>query len=136
MKHLKKGRKFSRTAEQRQAMLKNLLGSFFAKEKITTTEAKAKELKSIFESAVSQAKRSLKRSEKERISVLRTVKSGLPRNISLSALGKIAKRFSSREGGYARIIKKGSRNSDGAKMAVIEMLEEQKSAGQTNDNKQ
>ena len=75
MKHLKKGRKFSRTAKQRQAMLKNLLGSFFAKEKITTTEAKAKELKSIFESAVSQAKRSLKRSEKERISVFRTVKS-------------------------------------------------------------
>jgi len=124
MKHLKKGRKFSRTAKQRRAMLKNLLGSFLIKEKITTTEAKAKELKMISEKMISQAKKVLSDDKKESISAMRIVRSGLPQNVTPSAIKKIAERFVARKGGYVRIIKKGARRSDSAKMAVIEMVSE------------
>jgi len=124
MKHLKKGRKFSRTAKQRKAMLKNLLGSFLLKEKITTTEAKAKELRMISEKIISQAKKVLSDDKKESISALRLVKSNLPQNITPAVIKKIAERFVARKGGYVRIIKKGARKSDSAKMAVIEMLSE------------
>lgn len=105
-------------------MLKSLLGSFLIKEKISTTEAKAKELKMISEKIISQAKKILSDKKEDSISSLRLIKSDLPQNVTPAVIKKIAERFVARKGGYVRIIKKGARKSDSAKMAVIEMVSE------------
>jgi large subunit ribosomal protein L17 len=122
MKHLKKGRKFSREKGQREAMLKIMLGNFLLKEKMRTTEAKSKELKTLVEKFISKTKNILVDGKIANLPQLRILMSKLPRNISTEILKKIAEKFQGRTGGYVRIIKLGRRNSDGAKMAVIEMI--------------
>lgn len=124
MKHLKKGRKFSREKGQREAMLKIMLGNFLLKEKMKTTEAKAKELKTKLEKFISKIKDILVGEKIANLPQLRILKAKLPRNVSTDTLKKIAERFANRTGGYVRITKLGRRQSDGAKMAIIEMLKD------------
>ncbi len=123
MKHLKKGRKFSRMKKQREAMLKTMLGSFILKEKITTTEAKAKELKKISDRFFGRAIKAVSQKEKkDQLSAMRFLSSQLPRNIKVDQIKKIAEKFSAKKSGFTRIIKKGARRSDSAKMAIIEII--------------
>ena len=81
MKHKKSGRKFSREKDQREAMLKIMLGDLLLKKRITTTLAKAKELKMIAEKIIGRTKKP---------ESLRQLKSKLPRNIDLKTLRGIA----------------------------------------------
>lgn len=129
MKHLKKGRKLSRTRKQRKALLKVMLGDFILRERIKTTEAKAKELKEKAEKIISLAKKILAEAKGDNISQVKFVRSQLPRSIKAETLKKIAERFSNRKGGYAKIVKIGQRRSDGAKMAIIELIKEKTYAG-------
>lgn len=115
MKHLKVGRKFSRKKKQREALLKTMLGDLFVKRKIKTTLAKAKELKSIAEKMIGQ----LKKSQTERI-----LKRKLPRNVSTSIMRDLIAETTSRKSGYIRITKLGSRRSDSAQMAIIEIIKD------------
>ncbi|MBI3420731.1 MAG: 50S ribosomal protein L17 [Candidatus Sungbacteria bacterium] len=114
MKHLKKGRKFSRRSNQRQALLKGLATSFFLYEKITTTQAKAKELRPFVEKCITRAKQPT-------ISNRRL----LGKILSAAAVKKAMDAASlhiSRPGGYTRITKLGVRKSDSARMAMIELI--------------
>lgn len=125
MKHLKKIRKFSREKKQREAMLKTMLGSFILKEKITTTEAKAKELKRICDQLLGKAVKAISQGEKkDKLAALRFLSSRLPRNIKIDKIKKLAESFSAKKSGFTRIIKKGARRSDSAKMAIIEMIKD------------
>jgi large subunit ribosomal protein L17 len=124
MRHLKQGRKLSRKIGQRKALLRGLLGSLLEKEKITTTEAKAKELKKFAERVISQAKKILSAKKEESLFAVRKVSAKTPSLVTKSKLEEIAKRFSGRKGGCTRIIKLPSRRSDGAKMAIIEILKD------------
>ncbi|MDI6777822.1 MAG: 50S ribosomal protein L17 [Patescibacteria group bacterium] len=124
MKHLKKGRKFSREKKQREALLKIMLGDFLMKGKIRTTEAKAKEIKIKMEGIISEAKKKLSSNKNASLFCMRNLKAKLPQNITADKLKNIAQKYSKRRGGYVRIIKLGQRKSDGAKSAVIEMLKE------------
>lgn len=121
MKHLKKGRKLSRLKKQREALLKTMLGSLIKKGKIETTEAKAKELKKLAEKVVNRIKKSSKEGKID-VSALRQVKRHVPKHIDVKEFSEIAKSFASRNGGYIRIIKKGVRLSDSAKIAIIEFV--------------
>jgi large subunit ribosomal protein L17 len=124
MKHLKQGRKFSRKKDQRKAMLKTMLGSFLMRGKITTTEAKAKELKRISDSLIHKCKQAVSLEEKrDNLAAIRFLSAHLPKNIKSEQIKKIAERFATRKSGFSRVIKKGSRRSDSAKMASIEMVE-------------
>ena len=114
MKHLRKGRKFGRKRDQRRALMKSLASSFFMLGKIKTTEAKAKELRSFAEKLLTRAK------NQNLVNI---------RHLNNFFSDKAAKRIaaeaallSSRSGGYTRITKLGSRKSDGAKMAIIELV--------------
>ncbi|MFA5925492.1 MAG: 50S ribosomal protein L17 [Parcubacteria group bacterium] len=125
MKHLKKIRKFSRKKDQREAMLKTMLGSFITKGRITTTEAKAKELKRISDRIISRFKQVVATDEKgSKLAVVRYLTAQLPKNVGMEQIKSIAGRFSKRESGFSRVIKKGARRSDSAKMAILEMLSE------------
>lgn len=123
MKHLKKGRKFSRKKKQRKALLKTMLSAFLLKGKIRTTEAKAKELKKETEKVVSDLKRARTKGKEAGLAKLRQAKTMLPAGVSMKVLSGIAEKFKKKEGGYAKIIKLGQRKSDGAPMAVLEMTE-------------
>lgn len=115
MKHRKTGRKLSRNKKQREALLKIMLGDLLVKRKITTTLAKAKELKMIGEKMIGQ----LKKSES-----LRLPKSRLPRQVTPAVIRNLAALTASRKSGYLRITKRGARRSDGAPMAILEIIED------------
>lgn len=118
MKHRVKGRKLSRVRKQRKALLKILLGHLIMREKIQTTEAKAKELKFNIDQIINQAKRV----EKERVVALRELKKAIPHPALEKISGDFIKKFSARSSGYTRVIKLNQRKSDGARMAVIEFV--------------
>jgi len=115
MKKLKKGRKFNRKKDQRKALLSSLMNNLFLKERIKTTEAKAKELSRLAEKKITKAKR-MNLSDR-RI---------LLKDLSLPVVRKLEKeigpRYKDKKGGYTRIIKIGPRKTDGSKMALIELV--------------
>lgn len=110
-----KGRKLSRKVGPRKELLKTLANSFFVHEKIETTEAKAKELRPIAEKMITRAKN---------VSVAnrRILAKYLNDKTVKKLVTEIAPRYKERNGGYSRIIKLGPRSSDGAKIAVIELI--------------
>lgn len=116
MRHLKKGRKFHRKKGQRNALLKNLIANLIVKERMETTEAKAKETKSAAEKMVTIAK-------KQNLASLRILLSRLNKKAAQKLYYQIAPRYAERKGGYLRIIKSAKfRKNDAAKMAIIEFV--------------
>lgn len=115
MKHLKKGRKFSRKIGPRKALLRVLTNNFFVHEKIKTTEAKAKELRSIAEKMITKAKNNT-------LANRRLLEGYLTSENTKKVIEKIAPLYKERSGGYTRIIKLGPRDSDSAKMVIIELV--------------
>lgn len=115
MRKRKKGRKLSRKRNQRRALLKSLASALILKEKIKTTEAKAKEVAPFVEKQISRAKISSLVSR-------RLLSKFFSPEIVKKLLNEIGPRYKDRPGGYTRIIKLGPRKSDGAKMAIIELV--------------
>ncbi len=119
MKHHDKNRKFGRPRNQRRALLRSLAVSLIGNEKIKTTEAKAKELRPFIERLITKGRTgtlAATRLVAERLG-------GSHKNEVRKLIDDISPRFKKREGGYTRITKTGRRDSDGSKMAVIEILE-------------
>jgi large subunit ribosomal protein L17 len=115
MRKRKKGRKLSRKRDQRRALMKGLARELFLKEKIKTTLAKAKELRSFAEKFVERAK-------EKNLSNVRYLRSYFDKETVKKLFAEIGPRYKERKGGYARIIKLGQRKSDGAEMAIIELI--------------
>ena len=115
MKKRKKGRKLSRKTGQRKALLKSLARELFLREKIKTTEAKAKEVSVFAEKQITKAK-------KANLASRRLLAKNFSSKIVKKVVDEIAPRYKERRGGYTRIIKLGPRKSDGAKMAIIELV--------------
>jgi len=110
-------RKLGRTASHRVAMFRNQLASLVMTERIVTTLPKAKELRPIAEKVITKAKHG---SVHDRRIVGRWL---LDRDHIQKLFDVIAPRFATREGGYLRIVKLGSRQGDGAEMAVLEFVD-------------
>ncbi|MEK7080349.1 MAG: 50S ribosomal protein L17 [Patescibacteria group bacterium] len=115
MRKLNKGRMLSRPKNQRKALLRTLAVSLFLRERIKTTEAKAKELRQVAEKFITKAK-------KNDLFARRILTRNLTPAIVKKLVNDIAPRYQERHGGYTRIIKLGPRHSDGAKMAIIELV--------------
>jgi large subunit ribosomal protein L17 len=115
MRKRKQGRKFGRKTDQRRSLLKSLTREFFLKEKIKTTQAKAKEI-SIF------AEKQITRAKTKDLFSRRMLAKNFSREIVKKIIDEIAPRYKDRTGGYTRIIKLGPRQTDGAKMAIIELV--------------
>ncbi len=127
MIHRRKGRKLKRTASHRNAMMSNLSASLILHKRISTTEAKAKELRMYIEPLVSKAQRaeSLKDSSPEKsIHLRREARKFLNNKEALNILfNEISLKVGKRPGGYTRVLKSGSRYGDGAKTAIIEFVD-------------
>jgi len=124
MRHRVAGRKLGRTSEHRIALMRNLSTALFDKEKITTTLAKAKELRPYAEKLISLSKRETLHARRL---VLRQIHD---KKVVAKMFESLSARYAERPGGYTRIIKLGPRRGDHAEMAIIELVgSESDSAG-------
>ncbi len=121
MQHRNRGRILSRDRGQRHALLKTLIGSLIMRERITTTLAKAKEVKNFIDQIVNKGKVA-KNDDKRRAAMLRLLRSRLSLESTKKISGDFSTRFASRTSGYSRVIKLDRRKGDGAEMAVIELV--------------
>ena len=117
MRHKSGGRKLQRTSAHRTALFRNMSASLIKHEQITTTVAKAKELRPYIEKLVTLAKRG-------GLANRRLAMSRLMDDTQLVKLFDVlAERYKDRNGGYTRIIKAGIRASDAAPIAIIEFVD-------------
>ena len=117
MRHHNKNRKFGREKDQRKALLRALALSLIKHGKITTTEARAKELRPFVEKLVTKGKSESLASQRLIISRI-----GNNKRESKKLITEVAPRYKDRKGGYTRIIKLPRRSGDASKMAVIEFV--------------
>lgn len=110
------GRKFKRDKNERQALFKSLISSLILKERIQTTEAKAKAIKGDVDKIVTKVKKN--KEEAKRLLGDLVVPHALEKLIK-----DIAPRFNTRTGGYTRIIRMGKRFGDDAMMVLMEWTE-------------
>ena len=117
MRHKSGGRKLQRTGAHRIAMFRNMSASLIKHEQITTTVAKAQELRPYVEKLITLAKRG-------GLANRRLAMSRLMDEAQLQKLFDVlAERYKDRNGGYTRIIKAGIRASDAAPIAIIEFVD-------------
>jgi len=122
MRHRNAHRKLQRTSSHRAAMFRNMAASLIKHEQITTTTAKAKELRPYVEKLVTLAK-------KGGLANRRLAHARLLDDVQLVKLFDVlAARYADRAGGYTRVIKAGIRASDAAPIAIIELVDRDVSA--------
>lgn len=114
MRHLRKGKKFSRVRKTRKAFIKGLVRSLIEHGKIETTLSRAKEVGKIAEKLVTKAKKGGLSKRREIMVWLNSNQTG--------KIFKISSDLKDRKGGYTRIIRTRSRNHDRAEMAVLEFV--------------
>ncbi len=114
MRHSSKGRKFGRETDERRALLRSLARSLILKEKMTTTQARAKELRGFIEPLVTKGRTGSIASYRLIVSRL-----GGDERAATKLVKKIAPRYKERTGGYVRVLKVPQRRSDGSLMAFI-----------------
>ncbi len=119
MRHNNAGRRLGRTTSHRIAMFRNMVTSFLDHEKITTTDAKAKELRSIAEKMITLGKKGDLHAMRQAAAYIRDKK------VVTKLFATIAPRYKERSGGYTRIIKLGIRPGDNAPLSIIELVEEE-----------
>jgi large subunit ribosomal protein L17 len=113
----KKGPALGSNPSHQRLMLRNLARSLFENERIRTTESKAKLLRPFAERLITKAKDGSVHQRRQVLSVIED------RNVVHKLFSDIGPRFSDRNGGYTRVLKLGTRNGDGAPMALIELVE-------------
>ncbi len=119
MRHNKAGKRLGRNSSHRAAMLRNMVTSLIQHEKITTTDARAKELRKLAEKMITLGKRGDLHARRQAAQVIRD------RKVVAKLFEQVAPRYSARPGGYTRIIKLGSRLGDNAPQSLIELVEEE-----------
>lgn len=116
MRHLNSGRKLGRTSAHRTALFRNMATSLFRYERIETTDAKAKELRSFAEKLITLAKRGDLHARRQAFQDIRD------QEILAKLFADIGPRFKTRPGGYTRIVKSRIRKGDNAPISIIELV--------------
>lgn len=119
MRHNKAGRRLGRTTSHRIAMFRNMVTSLLNHERVVTTDAKAKEIRSIAEKMITLGKRGDLHAMRQAAAYIRE------KSVVTKLFSTIAPRYKERQGGYTRIIKLGQRLGDAAPLSVIELVEEE-----------
>jgi large subunit ribosomal protein L17 len=117
MRHRVSGRKFDRSGDERRALLRGLVGDLMRHERVKTTEAKAKEVRPIAEKMITLGKDGTVHARRQAFAYIND------KDVVKKLFEEIAPRFTTRPGGYTRIIKLGPRLGDGAQMAQLELVE-------------
>lgn len=123
-------RKLGRTSAQRKAMLRDLTTDLLINERIVTTEARAKEIRSTTEKMITLGKRGTLHARRQAAAYVRNEVASVNevdgKVVVETALQKVfnglAARYESRPGGYTRILKTEQRRGDGAQLVIIELV--------------
>ncbi len=118
MRHRKRSRRLVSKWEHRQALMRNLLHSLFVHDRITTTLAKAKELRRVADKMITLAKRGDLHARRQALAVLQN------KELVRKLFKEAQERFGDRQGGYTRIVRVGPRRGDAAMMAIVELVAE------------
>lgn len=116
MRHRVAGRKLSRDTGHRLALYRNLVTDLLRYEKIVTTEAKAKEARSLAENMITLGKEGSLHARRQALSFVSDKK------VVKKVFGELAPRYANREGGYTRLVRLGARPGDGAPMVQLELV--------------
>ncbi|HEX9663743.1 MAG TPA: 50S ribosomal protein L17 [Candidatus Binatia bacterium] len=123
MRHQKSGRKLSRSASHRWALMRNMITSLLRDEKIKTTDAKAKELRRWADRVITLGKRGSLHARRQVLAVVQD------KAVVRKLFDTIAPRFKDRPGGYTRIVKIGIRRGDAAPVSIIELVGSEAASG-------
>ncbi len=116
-------RKFGRTADHRKAMLRNMATSVILYGRVETTEAKAKDMRSVVDHLITLGKKGDLAARRQAAAYLRNVVDEKTEKTVLQKLfDEIAPKYAERNGGYTRVVKTGTRRGDAAPMAYIELI--------------
>ena len=116
MRHRKIGRRLGRNSSHRNAMYRNMITSLFKHEQLETTDAKAKELRPIAEKMIGLAKKGDLHSRRQALSYIKD------KSVTHRLFEEIKERYLDKQGGYVRIIKKGTRKGDGAPVSIVQLI--------------
>ncbi|MBW2022197.1 MAG: 50S ribosomal protein L17 [Deltaproteobacteria bacterium] len=116
MRHRKAGKHLGRDSSHRRAMFRNMVTSLFKYEQIETTDAKAKQLRSIAERMITLAKRGDLHARRQALAYMTDKK------VTHRLFEELRERFMDRQGGYVRIIKKGNRQGDNAPISIVQLI--------------
>ena len=133
MRHGKKIKKLNRTSSHRKALMSNLASSLIIHKQITTTDAKAKELRRYAERLVTYAK---KDNLHGRRLILKSIKGSNSKDIANILMHDIAPMYKDRNGGYTRIIKLGNRKNDNSLVSMIEFVDFKKVSNEDSANEE
>jgi large subunit ribosomal protein L17 len=125
MRHRVKAGTLGRSASHRTAMYRNLVTSLFEHERVRTTDAKAKGVRSLAEKMITLGKRGDLHARRRALRVIRR------REVAAKVFDDLAERYRDRQGGYTRIVKLGIRPGDAAAMSIIELVESGEALGHT-----
>jgi large subunit ribosomal protein L17 len=117
MRHGYSHRKLGRTSSHRNALFRNQLASMIQSERIVTTLPKAKELRPQIEKLITLARTDSVHARRQAFRLLQDDA------LIAKLFNTIGPRFSTRPGGYTRILKLGARRGDAAEMAILELVE-------------
>lgn len=117
-------RKLGRNTSARKALFRDLVTDLFIHERIQTTEAKAKEVRSIAEKLITLAKRGDLHARRQAASFVRREQAGDDQDALQKLFSELAQRYSERPGGYTRILKLGPRRGDAAPMVYLELVDQ------------
>ena len=109
-------RKLGRNTSARKALFRSILTSFFAYERIETTEAKAKTINGLADKLITLGKRGDLHARRQVLSYL------MSEEVVTKLFDVIAPKYVDRQGGYTRIMKLGPRRGDAAPMVILELV--------------
>ena len=116
MRHRITGRRLGRSSSHRRALFRNQVTDFLRHEKLVTTEAKAKEVKSLAEQMITLGKKGDLHHRRQAIAFLFDDK------VVRKLFDDLASRYGERQGGYTRLTKLGPRKGDNAPMVQLELV--------------
>lgn len=117
MRHRKAKYKLGMRTSHREAVLRNMVTSLMEEEAITTTDARAKALRSLADKLITLGKRGDLHARRQAASVIRS------KDVTRRLFEEIAPRYAHRDGGYVRVLKKGFRKGDRAPVSIVELVE-------------
>ncbi len=123
MRHRKSRYKLGMRTDHRQATLRNMVTSLLEHERIVTTDARAKALRGLADQMITLGKKGDLHARRRALQVIRS------KEVIRTLFEDIAPRYSGRDGGYVRVIKKGFRPGDRAAVSVVELVEKKPESG-------
>ena len=117
MRHLNAGRKLNRSASHRRALFRNLVTALLERERIKTTDAKAKETRRLTERMITLGKEGTLAARRRALTFVQS------RAVVKKLFDDIAPRYDKRHGGYTRVVKLGTRHGDAAPLSLVELVE-------------